>query len=111
MNSIEAFEDEAQAYAEIEALGFHAMTLDIPEESNDFHWHDFDAMVYVTDGELTLTVQGHEAPYTCRRGTRISAAAGVVHREETKGYSAIIGFSVEPQELTQPINKQPVAAG
>lgn len=107
MKSIESFESEAEAYAQIEALGFHAVTLDIPAESNDFHWHDFDAIVYVTDGELTLTVEGHEAPYTCRRGTKINAVAGVVHREESEGYSAIIGFGVAPETITQPLNKAP----
>jgi len=28
MNDVLSFEDEAQAYAEIDALGYHAMTLD-----------------------------------------------------------------------------------
>ena len=32
-------------------------------------------------------------------------AAGLVHREQSPGYSAIIGFAVAPETLTQPINK------
>ena len=32
MNEILSFEDEAQAYAEIEAMGYHAMAFDFPAE-------------------------------------------------------------------------------
>jgi hypothetical protein len=47
---------------------------------------------------------------TCQRGAKIVASAGVVHREQTPGYSAIIGFSVPLESLTQPVNKPlPVA--
>jgi len=42
---------------------------------------------------------------TCQRGAKIVATAGVVHREQTPGYSAIIGFSVPLESLTQPVNK------
>ena len=110
MNNVESFTDEAEAFAQIEAKNWHAVTLDIPAESNNFHWHDFDAVVYVTKGELMLTVEGMDGPVTCGRGTKINAAAGVVHREESTGYSAIIGFEQRPDTLTQPINKTPPAA-
>jgi len=108
MNEILSFEDEAQAYAEIEAMGYHAMALDFPAEENDLHWHDFDSVLYVTAGELTVSVEGESV--TCQRGAKIVGTAGVVHREQTPGYSAIIGFSVPLESLTQPINKPlPVA--
>ena len=110
MNNVESFSDEAEDFAQIEAKNWHAVTLDIPAESNDFHWHDFDAVVYVTKGELMLTVEGMEGPIRCVRGTKINATAGVVHREESSGYSAIIGFEQAPEALTQPINKAPPAA-
>lgn len=110
MNKTESFKDEAEAFAQIEAKNWHAVTLDIPAESNDFHWHDFDAVVYITKGELVLTVEGMDGPVSCGRGTKINATAGVVHREESKGYSAIIGFAQAPETLTQPINKAPPAA-
>ena len=58
MNEILSFEDEAQAYAEIEAMGYHAMAFDFPAEENDLHWHDFDSVLYVTGGELTVSVEG-----------------------------------------------------
>ena len=104
MNDILSFEDEAQAYAEIEAMGYHAMALDFPAEENALHWHDFDSVLYVTAGELTLSREEGQS-ITCERGVKIVASAGVVHREQTSGYSAIIGLSVAPDALTQPINK------
>jgi quercetin dioxygenase-like cupin family protein len=104
MNELLTFDDEAQAYAEIEAMGYHAMAFDFPAEENDFHWHDFDSVVYVTDGEITLSTEDGES-ITCQRGAKIVAKAGLVHREQSPGYSAIIGFAVAPETLTQPINK------
>ena len=110
MNEILSFEDEAQAYAEIEAMGYHAMAFDFPAEENELHWHDFDSVLYVTGGELTVSVEGEGESVTCQRGAKIVATAGVVHREKTPGYSALIGFSVPPETLTQPVNKPlPVA--
>jgi len=101
MNDIQQFEDEAQAYAEIEAMGYHAMALDFAKEESPFHWHDFDSVLYITGGEVTLTLEGAESGERCQRGTKIVASAGVVHKEQT----AIIGFSVPVSELTQPVNK------
>ena len=109
MSELLTFDHEAQAYAEIEAMGYHAMGFDFPAEENDFHWHDFDSVVYVTGGEITLSREDGES-ITCQRGAKIVAKAGLVHYERTSGYSAIIGFSVAPEALTQPVNKPlPVA--
>ena len=109
MNEVLSFEDEAQAYAEIEAMGYHAMAFDFPAEENDLHWHDFDSVVYVTGGEITLSLEDGQS-VTCQRGAKIVATAGVVHREQSLGYSAIIGFSVAPEAIAQPVNKPlPVA--
>jgi quercetin dioxygenase-like cupin family protein len=105
MNDIQHFEDEAQAYTEIEAMGYHAMALDFAEEESPFHWHDFDSVLYITGGEVTLTLEDAESGVRCQRGAKIVASAGVVHKEQTEGYSAIIGFSVPVAELTQPVNK------
>ena len=105
MNDIQHFEDEAQAYAEIEAMGYHAMALDFAKEESPFHWHDFDSVLYITGGEVTLTADGADSGVSCQRGAKIVASAGVVHKEQTEGYSAIIGFAVDPKTLSQPINK------
>ena len=85
-------------------MGFHSMAIDSPSEENELHWRDFDSVVYVTAGEVTLFLEDGES-VTCQRGAKLIASAGVVHREKTSGYSAIIGLSVAPKALTQPVNK------
>ena len=105
MNQVLFFDDEAQAYAEIEAMGYHEIGFDFPAEENELHWHDFDSVLYITGGKLTVLVDGEDDSVTCQRGAKIVATAGTVHREQTPVYSAIIGFSVAPELLTQPINE------
>jgi len=104
MNEVLSFDDEAQAYEEIEAMGYHAMAFDFPAEENELHWHDFDSVLYVTGGELTVWVDSEDESVTCQRGAKIVASAGTVHRGQTPEYSAVIGFSAAPEALTQPIN-------
>ena len=69
MSEILSFEDEAQAYAEIEAMGYHAMAFDIPAEDNDLHWHDFESVL----------PQRHEN--CCDRGCSPSRADAGVRRD------------------------------
>jgi hypothetical protein len=75
------FSDESVALAEIEAAGYNPMTVDFPAET----------------GETCV----------CGVGARLQAPHGVLHREQTKGYKALIGLSIMPEEITQPINKEP----
>ena len=96
MNEILSFEDEAQAYAEIEAMGYHAMAFDFPLEENDLHWHDFDSVLYVTAGELTVSVEGGGEPVTCKRGAKIVATAGAVQRLPSSNGLANQCFSTTP---------------
>lgn len=101
------FFEEAEAVGEIEAAGYFPLALDFPAESNEDHWHDFDSMVYILDGEITLFDSQTGERCVCGKGTRIVAPRGVLHREETAGHRAMIGFSVDPSQLTQPVNKPP----
>ena len=112
MNEALSFDDEAQAHEEIGAMGYHAMAFYFPAEENEFHWHDFDSVLYIIDRELTVWVDGGDESVNRQRGAKVVAAAGTVHIEQTPGYSAIIGFSVAPDSLTQPISKpKPVSLG
>ncbi len=99
------FTSEEEAVAEIKAAGYWPLTVErFPEKTVD-HWHDFDSMVFVLEGEISLTETDTGENCVCGPGTRIIAKAGVRHREEHDGYKAVIGFSVDPATLTQPINK------
>ena len=102
---ISTFKDEADAFAQCEVAGYHAMKLDFEAEDNEFHWHDFDSMTFIISGELTVYDVNSGESMTCGAGTKLIARKGSVHREVTEGYSAVIGFAVDPSTLSQPINK------
>jgi uncharacterized cupin superfamily protein len=101
------FSTEEEAVAEIKAAGFWPITVEFPAEKNENHWHDFDAMVFVLEGEVSISEAETGECCTCGPGTRMSAKAGIVHREDTAGYKAVVGLGVDPTTLTQPINKAP----
>lgn len=101
------FSSEAEAVAEIEQAGLHAAAVDIPAVENDFHWHDFDAAVYIISGELNVERRDGGEKYTLRAGDKAIAKAGVVHRERHDGVRAVFGLSVPPSELFMPIEKSP----
>lgn len=99
---------EAEAVAEIESRGWHALTLDAPAENGEWHWHDFDSIVYVLEGSARIEFDDGTQAIACGPGVWIEARRDVVHREITDGYRAVFGLSVDPAQLTMPINK-PVA--
>ena len=99
------FSDEADAYAQCEAAGYTAQKFDFPADDNDFHWHDFDSLTFITAGELTVYDVASGESRTCGVGTTIVGRNGVDHREQTAVFTAIIGFAVAPETLSQPINK------
>ena len=101
------FSDEAEVLGEIQAAGQHSITLDFEAETNAGHWHDFDAVVYIMDGELIITDLETGERCVCTRGSRITAPRGVLHSEETPGYRATVGLPEKFENLTQPINKPP----
>jgi hypothetical protein len=99
------FTDEADAFAQCEAAGYTAHKFDFPADDNEFHWHDFDSLTFITGGELTIFDVDSGESRTCGAGTKIVGRKGVVHREKTPGFTAIIGFEEDPKTLSQPINK------
>ena len=101
------FTKQEEALAEIEAAGLHPITIDFEAETVGDHWHDFDATLYILEGTLNVTDVETGESCSCPPGTRLVAKAGVLHREQHDGYKALIGLSVDPAKLTQPINKPP----
>lgn len=100
---------EQEAITEIEAMGFSALTMDVVGAEEDFHFHEFETVVYVLDGTAAA-----EYP----DGTVLEAGSGMVaklpattvHRDVPGStYRGVFGFSVDPAEMTQPLNK-PVTA-
>jgi quercetin dioxygenase-like cupin family protein len=100
-----AFDDETAAVREIEARGWHAVTFPAPAEVSEWHWHDFEALIYILEGTLRIQFEDGAEEFVCEPGTRVETADRVVHREVTDGYRAVFGLSVAPAMLTNPINK------
>ena len=99
------FTEEADAFAQCDAAGYTTVKFDFPADDNEFHWHDFDSLTFITAGELIIFDVDSGESRTCGAGTKIIGHKGVVHREQTSGFSAIIGFAEDPKTLSQPINK------
>ena len=104
---ISTFDDESTALKQIADVGFFSMTVDFPASARDVHWHDFDALVYVVEGQLILIDPETGKQEICDVGTKLTINRGLLHKEKTEGYRAIVGFSVNPAELSRPINKAP----
>lgn len=101
------FGDETEAAALAEAAGLTPRAFDFGEVHNAFHWHDFSSVVYVVRGELTITVRDSGERCTLRPGSSITAEARVVHREDSDGYRAVVGFDCDPATIRPPIDRDP----
>jgi hypothetical protein len=98
VQKVTSYKDEAEAYAQIKEAGYYAYKSDFPALKNDFHWHDFDSLIYITSGELKVTEHQSGETIVCGPGSKIIGQAGIAH-------CAILGLSVEPTALTQPVDK------
>ena len=65
------FKDEADAFAQCEMAGYTAHKFDFPADDNEFHWHDFDSLTFITAGELTIFDVESGESRTCGAGTKI----------------------------------------
>jgi DNA-binding transcriptional MerR regulator len=92
----DAFTLEDEAMAAILAAGFYPVRLDVPAETNEDHWHDFDSMIFVLEGENVVTVAATGETLACGPGSRADFPRGVVHRETHQGYRALFGLSIDP---------------
>jgi mannose-6-phosphate isomerase-like protein (cupin superfamily) len=102
------FTTEAEARAEIEAMGWNVFARDtfIPEDE-DLHWHDFESVTFIVSGTLRVVVETG-AIAEVGAGTRIRSGPGVLHRElGGSTYRVILGFKIGRSELTMPLNKPP----
>ena len=99
---------EAEALAEIEARGWYGFVRDVVvEEDEELHWHDFDAVLYVMQG--TARASTPTGIVEAGPGVLAEAKAGWVHADIAgTTYRGVFGFSVDPAQMTQPINKPPV---
>jgi hypothetical protein len=102
------FTTEAEALAEIKALGWNVLTRDIvTTEDEDLHWHDFEAITFIVSGVFRAADE-HGAVLEFGPGTRFRTGARFLHRELAGGaYRVVQGFKIGPADITHPINKPP----
>ena len=102
------FQTEAQALEEIANRGWHAIASTFHPEK-DLHWHDFDVVAFILEGTASAEFDDGSIE-EASAGARVEAPAGIVHRNVGASFRAILGVSVDPAKMTQPVNK-PVVAG
>jgi DNA-binding transcriptional MerR regulator len=105
----DAFALESEAMAVIHAAGLHPLLIDVPAETNENHWHDFDSIIFVLEGELVVMDAASGETLACGPGSRIDFPRGIIHHEHHEGYRALVGFSIDPAAFKGPLNMPPEA--
>ncbi|MEY4269852.1 MAG: hypothetical protein RLZZ58_1068 [Pseudomonadota bacterium] len=102
------FTSEAEAFAEIEAMGWHAYAQDrVMTNDEELHWHDFEAVTFVVSGMLRVADE-QGVVIEAGPGTRAQTGAGYLHRELAGApHRLVFGFPIDPSEFTMPLNKPP----
>lgn len=81
------------------------MAMDMVGAEEDFHFHEFDAVLFVLSGKAAAEYPDGEV-LEAVPGTVAKVPAGTVHRDVAGSeYRGVFGFSIDPAEMTQPINK------
>jgi hypothetical protein len=100
------FTTEAEALAEIAAMGWSPLVRDvvIPKDE-DLHWHDFESVTFVVSGTIRA-VDENDATKEFGPGTRLRSGPGFLHRElGGSAYRVVSGFKIKLTEFTLPIDK------
>ena len=101
------FSSEAEARAEIEQAGLWTNRREVPADSNQSHWHAFDAHVYVLEGSMQLTDTLTGETHACSKGCKAVVPARTLHSEHHEGFTALFGMSVDPATVQQPVQRPP----
>lgn len=96
---------EEGALSAVAEMGLHGVVMDVVGVEEDFHVHDFDTVVFVLSGTAAAEYPDGTV-LEAGAGTVARLPAGTVHRDVPgAAYRGVFGFSVDPAEMTQPINK------
>lgn len=101
------FSSQAEALAEIEKAGLWPNKREVPADSNQSHWHVFDAHVYVLEGSMQLKDSVTGETHMCGKGAKAVVPARTLHSEHHEGFTAIFGMSVDPSTVEQPVQRPP----
>ena len=99
------FETEEEALNEAKSLGLYAFTQNVPSSTDFPHWHDFDLVFYILEGTMQITECDTGVVHQCTPGCRIKLPSFIAHSELHDEYRAVVGLSMSPDTLTQPVAK------
>ena len=99
---------EAEALAQAEAMGFHALAFDqITEVDEPLHWHEFDSVSWVIEGSGAFADE-HGTVTEVQPGCRLEAPAGWLHRNLAgPPLRLVICTNIPGGQWTSPIDKDP----
>jgi hypothetical protein len=102
------FTTEAQALAEIAAMGWNPLVRDvvIPKDE-ELHWHDFESVTFVISGTVRVAYENGDV-LEAGPGTRARTGPCILHRElGGSTYRVVSGFKNKLTDFTLPIDKPP----
>jgi mannose-6-phosphate isomerase-like protein (cupin superfamily) len=100
--------DAEKLESSLAADGWHTLSLDVPPVQNQNHWHHFDAVLYILEGDLTVRDANSGREFCCGPGSRVSVPARALHREDSSaGYRIVLGTSVPATEFGDPVDLPP----
>jgi DNA-binding transcriptional MerR regulator len=103
----DAFVHQDEAMAVIRAAGLYPLLMDVPPETSGKHWHDFDSVIFVLEGENVIVLDDTGETIVCGPGTRTDFPRGIMHHEDHTGFRALYGLSIDPAAIQGPINMPP----
>jgi len=96
---------EEAALAAIADMGYFGVALDTVGATEDFHWHDFDVVLFVLSGEAAAEYDEGRV-LNATPGTLAHLPAFVVHRDlPGTSYRGVFGFSTDPATWEGPVNR------
>lgn len=102
----DAFTTEAGAIDAIEARGMRAYPADVAENERGLHWHDFDAVIAIIEGDLEV-VDDAGTHFHCGPGSLLEVTDRPLHTEKGTAGRFVFGFATDPSTLERPINRDP----
>ncbi len=101
-----AFVTEADAVAALESRGCDVVVADVEANERGLHWHDFQAILAVVEGRLTVE-DASGATFECGPGTLLQAPRAALHTERVEAGRIAFGFPDGRPDFSAGVNRDP----
>ena len=98
------FSSTEDAQAELARSELFAMEFVVPAVASAVHWHRFDAVLYLLEGELQLTDAAADKVLRVTPGCRVTIPEGTLHAERSEGYRVLLGSSIPADQFDDPVD-------